>query len=98
LLRAMAVLVASGVDFHLDVVGEESDAGETFVLAVRFRKNAELHFSIGAWLMANYRIVNTPILHPEFNGIRITPNVYTTTDEIDTFADAVTTAIKKGIG
>jgi selenocysteine lyase/cysteine desulfurase len=52
---------------------------------------------LGGWLMANYRIINTPILHPEFNGIRITPNVYTTLDEIDTFADAVTTAIKKGI-
>ena len=52
---------------------------------------------LGSWLLANYRIVNTPILHPEFNGIRITPNVYTTLDEIDTFADAVTTAIKKGI-
>jgi len=53
--------------------------------------------NLGTWLMTNYRIVNTPILHPEFNGIRITPNVYTTLDEIDTFADAVTTAIKKGI-
>ncbi len=52
---------------------------------------------LGAWLMTNYRIVNTPILHPEFNGIRITPNVYTTLDEIDTFSDAVTKAIKKGI-
>jgi selenocysteine lyase/cysteine desulfurase len=52
---------------------------------------------LGSWLLANYRIVNTPILHPEFNGIRITPNVYTTLDEIDTFGDAVTTAIKKGI-
>jgi selenocysteine lyase/cysteine desulfurase len=52
---------------------------------------------LGAWLMANYRIVNTPISHPEFNGIRITPNVYTTLDEIDTFSDAVTRAIKKGI-
>jgi isopenicillin-N epimerase len=57
-----------------------------------------LDFSkLGSWLMAKYRIVNTPILHPEFNGIRITPNVYTTLDEIDTFADAVTVAIKKGI-
>jgi isopenicillin-N epimerase len=52
---------------------------------------------LGTWLMANYRIVNTPISHPEFNGIRITPNVYTTLDEIDTFSDAVTRAIKKGI-
>ena len=52
---------------------------------------------LGGWLMTKYRIVNTPILHPEFNGIRITPNVYTTLDEIDTFADAVTVAMKKGI-
>ena len=52
---------------------------------------------LGAWLMTNYRIVNTPIPHQEFNGIRITPNVYTTLDEIDTFADAVTKAIKRGI-
>jgi selenocysteine lyase/cysteine desulfurase len=53
---------------------------------------------LGTWLMNNYRIVNTPIPHAEFSGIRITPNVYTTTDEIDRFADAVTTAIRKGIG
>ena len=52
---------------------------------------------LGNWLMANYRIVNTPIGHPEFNGIRITPNVYTTIDEIDLFADAVIKAMKQGI-
>jgi selenocysteine lyase/cysteine desulfurase len=52
---------------------------------------------LGGWLMANYRIVNTPIVHPEFSGIRITPNVYTSIDEIDTFGDAVIKAIKKGM-
>ena len=52
---------------------------------------------LGGWLMNNYRIVNTPIVHPEFSGIRITPNIYTTVDEIDTFADAVRTAIRTGI-
>ncbi|MDO8501432.1 MAG: aminotransferase class V-fold PLP-dependent enzyme [Gemmatimonadaceae bacterium] len=52
---------------------------------------------LGSWLMSNHRIVNTPILHPEFNGLRITPNVYTTVDEIDTFADKMTDAIRKGI-
>jgi hypothetical protein len=41
--------------------------------------------------------VNTPIVHPEFKGIRITPNVYTTLDEIDVFADKVLDAVKKGI-
>jgi isopenicillin-N epimerase len=52
---------------------------------------------LGAWLFGQHRIVNTPIIHPEFRGIRITPNVYTTLDEIDLFADKVLDAIKKGI-
>ena len=52
---------------------------------------------LGEWLMAKHRIVNTPIVHPEFRGIRITPNVYTTVDEIDVFSDKVLEAIKKGI-
>ena len=52
---------------------------------------------LGGWLLSNHRIVNTPIVHPEFSGIRITPNVYTMLDEIDTFADAVLLAIRKGI-
>lgn len=53
--------------------------------------------ALSTWLMSKHRIVNTPILHAEFNGLRITPNVYTTVDEIDTFADAMTYAIRKGI-
>jgi hypothetical protein len=36
-------------------------------------------------------------VHAEFKGIRITPNVYTTLDEIDVFADKVLEAVKKGI-
>ena len=52
---------------------------------------------LGGWLLDKYRIVNTPIVHPEFQGIRITPSVYTSVTEIDTFADAVLKAIKTGI-
>jgi selenocysteine lyase/cysteine desulfurase len=52
---------------------------------------------LGTWLWDKYKIVNTPIVHPEFQGIRITPNVYTMPQEIDTFTDAVTKAIKVGI-
>jgi len=53
---------------------------------------------LSTWLMTKHRIVNTPIQHAEFNGLRITPNVYTTVDEIDVFADAMTEAMRKGIG
>jgi selenocysteine lyase/cysteine desulfurase len=52
---------------------------------------------LGGWLMSNHRVVQTPIVHPEFKGIRVTPNVYTTLDEIDRFAELVLTAIHKGI-
>jgi hypothetical protein len=35
--------------------------------------------------------------HPEFTGIRVTPNVYTSLDEIDRFTDKVLLALKTGI-
>jgi len=52
---------------------------------------------LGGWLLDKYKIVTTPIGHPEFTGIRITPSIYTSIDEIDVFGDAVVKAIKKGI-
>jgi isopenicillin-N epimerase len=55
------------------------------------------HDKLGGWLASNYRIVTTPITHPEFTGIRITPNVYTTPDEVDLFADRVLHAMRHGI-
>lgn len=44
---------------------------------------------VGNKLWADHRILATPIVHPEFEGLRVTPNVYTTLDEIDIFADAM---------
>lgn len=52
---------------------------------------------LGGWLMGKYRIINTPITHPEFAGIRITPNIYTTLDEVDRFTDLVLKAMTTGL-
>ena len=52
---------------------------------------------LGGWLLSQHRIVTTPMVTDEFQGMRITPNVYTTLDEIDLFADRVTTAIRQGM-
>jgi selenocysteine lyase/cysteine desulfurase len=52
---------------------------------------------LGAWLMDKHRIVTTPIEHPEFHGIRITPNIYTSPDQVDLFAEKVLEAIRKGV-
>lgn len=49
------------------------------------------------WLWGKHRIMTTPIVHPEFNGLRITPSIYTTPDEIDLFVDRVHTAITRGM-
>jgi selenocysteine lyase/cysteine desulfurase len=48
-------------------------------------------------LWDRHRIVVTPIKHPDFEGIRVTPNVYTTLGEIDTFAGALTHVAERGL-
>ena len=48
-------------------------------------------------LWRRHRILATPIKHPEFEGVRITPSVYTTLQEIDYFCDAMEQVIEKGV-
>jgi isopenicillin-N epimerase len=52
---------------------------------------------LGAYLWDRYRIIVTPIGHPEFQGLRVTPNVYTTLGEIDTFCEAVEGVARHGL-
>ncbi len=52
---------------------------------------------VGGWLLSKHHVVTTPIVHEEFNGLRVTPNVYTTLDEIDLFADRMLEALKNGV-
>src|SRR5512142_494447 len=52
---------------------------------------------LGAWLLDQHRIVTTPMVTDEFQGLRLTPNVYTTPGEVDLFADRVSRAIKHGL-
>ena len=52
---------------------------------------------LGGHLYEKYRIISTPIVHAEYSGLRITPNVYTTLTEIDIFAEAMERVIEKGM-
>jgi selenocysteine lyase/cysteine desulfurase len=52
---------------------------------------------LGTWLLDRHRIVTTPIVHAEFAGIRVTPNVYTTREELDRFAELVLAAVRRGL-
>ena len=42
-------------------------------------------------LWEKWRIIATPIVHAEYTGLRVTPNVYTTLEEVDTFITAMET-------
>ncbi len=53
--------------------------------------------ALAAHLWNRHRIIVTPIKHDEFEGLRVTPNVYTTLEELDLFVDAVEAVIKDGL-
>jgi len=53
--------------------------------------------ALGAHLMGAHKIFTTPIVHDEFRGLRITPNVYTTLNELDRFCEVMKRVATKGL-
>ncbi len=49
------------------------------------------------YLWDKYRIIVAAIVHDEFQGIRVTPNIYTPLDELDVFCDAMEKVIRHGM-
>ena len=69
------------------------ESGAIGVIAIDGMKIDELR----GWLMNKHKIVTVALLGDEFNGLRVTPNVYTTLDEVDRFAEVMISAIKTGL-
>ena len=69
------------------------ESGAIGVIAIDGMKIDELR----GWLMSKHKIVTVALLGDEFNGLRVTPNVYTTLDEVDRFAEVMISAIKTGL-
>jgi hypothetical protein len=53
--------------------------------------------AVSDYLMNKHKIFTVPILHDEFKGMRITPNVYTTLPELDRFCEVMETISKNGL-
>jgi len=53
--------------------------------------------ALAEYLLAKHRIIVTPIKHAEFEGIRVTPNVYTTLEEVDLFTEVMAEIARKGL-
>ena len=49
------------------------------------------------YLWTKHRIITRRITHAEYQGLRVTPNIYTTLQEVDMFGDAVEELLKSGI-
>jgi isopenicillin-N epimerase len=52
---------------------------------------------VGNFLFNEHHIFTTPIVHDEFQGIRITPNIYTTTGELNRFCNVIEAIARKGL-
>ena len=50
-----------------------------------------------SWLWSEHKIYTVAIKHDEFQGIRVSPSVYTTLPELDRFIDAMTHAVQRGL-
>jgi len=48
-------------------------------------------------LWRDHRILTNPIVHPDVEGLRISPSVYTTYEELDRFCEAVERVIENGL-
>jgi len=63
----------------------EKESGAIGTVQITGMKTPEMT----AKLWERWRIIATPIVHAEYEGARVTPNVYTTIQEVDTFASAI---------
>jgi selenocysteine lyase/cysteine desulfurase len=52
---------------------------------------------LSAFLWDKHRIYVNAMAHKEFSGLRVTPNIYSTLQEVDTFSSAIESAIKSGV-
>ena len=69
--------------------------GETFGLA-NVGIEGIAASDINRFLWTKYRIITTAITRDDYQGIRVTPNIYTTLEEIDTFAAAMEDLLAAG--
>jgi selenocysteine lyase/cysteine desulfurase len=53
--------------------------------------------ALNQWLWKEHRIITVAINHDEFTGLRISPSVFTTLEELDRFSDAIEHAVTHGL-
>lgn len=52
--------------------------------------------AVSDYLMSKHRIITAPIVHDDFSGVRITPNIFTSLPDLDRFAEAIASYLRDG--
>ena len=52
---------------------------------------------LSTWLWTEHRMLVSPIVHSEFQGVRVSPSVYSTVEELERFCEAIEDAILHGV-
>jgi selenocysteine lyase/cysteine desulfurase len=53
--------------------------------------------ALSDYLWDEHRIIVAPIMHDEFQGLRVTPNLYTTLEELDSFCEVMEHVANRGL-
>ncbi len=77
-------------------INTPSTDGLAFGLA-NFRIDGVDHPKLTDYLWDKHRVLVTAIKHEEFEGIRVTPSVYTSFGELDRFVDLIGRVLEKGV-
>jgi selenocysteine lyase/cysteine desulfurase len=76
-----------GVSFLTDITKETNQCGVRLV-----HLDGVDHGLLSEWLLNKHSIFTVAIGHEQFTGLRVTPNVYTSMDDMKRFASAMTIA------
>ena len=86
-------LVAEGSRFHIPTPLDDKQSCAIALVNIEGVDTPKLQ----QWLWNKHRVMTVAIVHPEFHGLRVTPSVYSTLDEVDFFADLMIKAARTGI-
>ena len=74
-------------------IGDDAPSGGIALVQIQGIDSGKLF----GYLWEKQRIVTSPTRHAQFEGVRVSPNVYTTLDEVDIFVEAMKQALAKGV-
>jgi isopenicillin-N epimerase len=105
-LRYLTLRWANALKKHprVKVLTDLSDPPQAWGVAGVFIEGIDVR-SLAKFLRDKYRIIAVPLVGGappnqvfDYQALRVSPNIYTTLEEIDTFVEAMEDAVKNGVG